>query len=196
MQKIVLASSNLGKIAEFSQLLCKKNYKIVPQNELNIHDAEETGLTFVENALIKARHASQASGLPALADDTGLVVDALNGAPGLYSARYAGEHGNSEANIAKVLAEMEGIVERRAYFYCCLVYLRHPLDPAPIIATGQLTGYITKEPYGTNGFGYDSIMFLPDLNCTVAELSAEQKNKLSHRAKALQVLQAELQYVY
>lgn len=188
MQKIVLASSNQGKIAEFSRLLGSENYKIIPQSELNIHDAEETGLTFVENALIKARHASAASGLPAIADDTGLVVEALNGAPGLYSARYAGEHGNSTANIAKVLSEMAGVTEREAYFYCCLVYLRHENDPAPIIATGRLDGIIAQEPSGTQGFGYDSIMFIPELNCTVAELTPEQKNKISHRAKALEQL--------
>lgn len=187
MEKIVLASSNKGKLVEFQRLLAPLHKHVIPQSDFKLTDAEETGLTFVENALIKARHASQQTGLPALADDSGLVVDALNGEPGIYSARYAGEHGNSAANITKLLAALDNVEQSQstAHFHCTLVYLRHSTDPEPIIASGNWYGEITQTAHGDGGFGYDPIFYVPDFNCTAAELGPEIKNQHSHRAVAM-----------
>lgn len=189
-EKIVLASSNSGKLREFEALFQGTNWQIIPQGQYQVSDAEETGLTFIENALLKARHASQVTGLPAIADDSGVVVDALNGAPGIYSARYAGKHGDREANCAKLLTAMADVPQgqRSARFYCCLVYLRDAQDPMPLIAQATLEGEIVKEPRGENGYGYDPLLWLPERGCTVAELSAAEKNQISHRGKALQQL--------
>jgi XTP/dITP diphosphohydrolase len=190
MQKIVLATNNLGKVKEFQKLLNNFHCEIIPQSFFNIPEAEETGLTFIENALIKARHAAQLTGLPALADDSGLVIDALNGAPGIYSARYAGEKNNFAHNINKVLIELQNIPEeqRSAHFCCVLAYLKYPSDPLPIIAQGAWEGRILSAPRGMQGFGYDPIFFVPTHNCSAAELSSNEKNKISHRAQALQQL--------
>lgn len=186
--KFVLASGNAGKLKEFQALL--PNKIILTQNELRIESIEETGLTFIENALLKARHASQASGLPALADDSGLVVPALGGEPGIYSARYAGKDQPAHEHYEKLLQQMTQRAkgDRQAYFYCCLVYLRHPLDPCPLITEGKWFGEITDKPRGKTGFGYDPVFYLPELECTAAELSPEQKNRLSHRGQALRLL--------
>jgi XTP/dITP diphosphohydrolase len=190
--KLVLASSNRGKLAEFGALLADSGYDVVPQSQLGVTDAEETGLTFVENALLKARHASRISGLPALADDSGLCVDHLGGAPGLYSARYSGSHGDAAANNAKLLRALEGVpAERRgAFFICVLVLLRHVEDPAPLIAEGRWHGRILTEGRGTGGFGYNPV-FLPDGYAqSVAEMADALKNHLSHRGQALVQLRA------
>lgn len=190
MAKIVLATNNSGKVNEFQTLLTHLKWEIIPQSTFNISSIAETGLTFIENALLKARHASQLSGLPALADDSGLVIDALDGAPGIYSARYAGEDAVFAANIHKVLTEMQGIpdVARTARFCCVLAYLKHPTDPLPIIAQGVWEGKILSEPRGEKGFGYDPIFWVPTHNCSAAELSFELKNSLSHRHLALEQL--------
>lgn len=192
--RIVLASGNAGKVTELRQLLAGSDIDLVPQTDLGVSDADETGLTFVENALIKARHAARATGLPALADDSGICVDALDGAPGLYAARYAGVHGDSAANNAKLLRELDGVpVERRtAYFIAVLVLLRHADDPAPLIAEGRWHGRILEAPRGTGGFGYDPL-FLPDgHDLGAGELDVDVKNRLSHRGQALAVLKARL----
>ena len=194
MQRIVLASSNSGKLAEFNALLASSGVEIVTQASLGIDDAEETGLTFVENALLKARHAAQQSGLPALADDSGLCVDALNGAPGLYSARYAGHHGDNAANNTKLLQVLKGVpTERRsAFFICALVLLQHADDPAPLIVEGRWHGHVLEAPRGVQGFGYDPL-FLPDgQTLSSAELDSASKNRLSHRGQALAQLRARL----
>ena len=190
MGKIVLASSNQGKLAEFKIMLADSGLNIIPQSEFNISDADETGLTFVENAILKARHASQACGLPALADDSGLEVDALDGAPGVFSARYAQEHGNFKANIEKVLSELKDVPEakRTARFQCVLAYLLHPRDPSPIISQGTWQGRILFEPTGTQGFGYDPIFYVPTHDCSAAELPEAEKNRISHRHMALEKL--------
>lgn len=185
--KFVLATGNAGKLKEFQTLLPGKI--ILTQNELGIESIEETGLSFIENALLKARHASQASGLPALADDSGLVVPALGGEPGIYSARYAGTGLPASAHYEKLLDRLQQAhVSREAYFYCCLVYLSHPLDPCPIIAEGKWLGEIAETAQGETGFGYDPVFYLPELGCTAAQLTAEQKNRLSHRGQALRLL--------
>ena len=194
MQRIVLASSNRGKLAEFNALLANSNLEIVTQASLGIGDAEETGLTFVENALLKARFAAQQSRLPALADDSGLCVDALNGAPGLYSARYAGRHGDNAANNAKLLQVLNGVpAERRtAFFICALVLLQHADDPAPLIVEGRWYGRVLEASRGAQGFGYDPL-FLPDgQTLSSAELDAASKNQLSHRGQALAQLRARM----
>ena len=190
MQKIVLASNNKGKVREFGEMLSTINMEVVPQADFNIEDADETGLTFVENAIIKARHASAIAGLPAIADDSGLEVDFLKGAPGIYSARYSGEGATDEKNLLKLLDALEGVPEekRTARFQCVLVYMRHAEDPTPIICQGAWEGVIITEPQGENGFGYDPIFYVPEYNCTSAQLKAEQKNKLSHRGIALAAL--------
>jgi XTP/dITP diphosphohydrolase len=190
--RIVLASGNAGKVIELEQLLTGSDVELVAQTSLGVDDADETGLTFVENALIKARHAARATGLPALADDSGICVDALNGAPGLYAARYAGTHGDSAANNAKLLRELDGVPpERRsAYFIAVLVLLRHADDPAPLIAEGRWHGRILEAPRGEGGFGYDPL-FLPDgHDVSAAELEPARKNRLSHRGQALALLKA------
>lgn len=190
MRSVVLASGNRGKLAEFGAMLAALDLDVVPQARFGVTDAEETGLTFVENALIKARHAARATGLAALADDSGLCVDALAGAPGLYSARYAGRHGDDAANNARLLAELANVADERrgAYFYCCLVLLRHAEDPSPLIAEGRWYGRVLHAPHGAGGFGYDPL-FLPEgQTVSAAELDEADKNRLSHRGLALQAL--------
>lgn len=194
MKTLVLASSNRGKLAEMQPLLDGCGFRLVPQSELGVADAIEDGLTFVENALIKARHACAVTGLPALADDSGLVVDALGGAPGLISAHYAGMHGDSAGNVAKLLAEMHGMVgeQRRARFHASIVLLRHAADPQPLIAQGNWEGLVLEAPRGNGGFGYDPIFFDPVLGAGAGELSAEVKNRASHRGQALERLREQL----
>ncbi|SFN56774.1 RdgB/HAM1 family non-canonical purine NTP pyrophosphatase [Dokdonella immobilis] len=185
--KLVLASGNAGKLVEMRELLGDLDIELVAQAGLGIADAEETASTFVENAILKARHASRQSGLPALGDDSGLCVDALDGAPGLYSARYAGRHGDSAANIARLLAELEGIPEsaRNAHFFCVIVLLLHAEDPMPLVAEGRWHGRILSTPRGHGGFGYDPVFFDPKHECSAAELDPAVKNRISHRGQAL-----------
>jgi XTP/dITP diphosphohydrolase len=194
MRRLVLASSNTGKLAELRPLLADTGLELVAQSELGVQDAIEDGLSFVENALIKARHACRQTGLPALADDSGLVVDALGGAPGLISAHYAGVHGDGPGNIARVLRELEGVPDERrtARFHCTLVLLRHALDPQPLIAEGSWEGRILQAPRGDQGFGYDPIFFDPVLQAGAGELPAATKNRASHRGRALAVLRERL----
>jgi len=190
MKRIVLASGNKGKVREINQILAGLDLEVVPQTEFDVPEIAETGLTFVENAILKARNAAQHTGLPAIADDSGLEVDALKGAPGIYSARYAGEGASDEQNLTKLLNTLEGVTEaeRTARFQCLLVYMEHELDPTPIICQGTWEGRITTAPQGENGFGYDPVFYVPSHDCTSAELSAEEKNRLSHRGQALQLL--------
>ncbi len=189
----VLATGNAGKIKEFSALLSSK--KCIPQRELGIEDAPETGETFIENALLKARHASTVSNMPSLADDSGLVIPALGGKPGIYSARFAGLNASSQDNMDLVLRELrEALLDGEkvdAYFYCVIVILQHAKDPTPVFGIGRLKGRIVFEPKGTNGFGYDPIFYLPEYECTLAELSADEKNKISHRARAVKALKSQ-----
>lgn len=191
---IVLASSNAGKVREFNQLLAGLHLEVVPQSRYHVPEAEETGLTFVENAILKARNAAQHAQRPALADDSGLEVDALNGAPGIYSARYAAPGASDTENLEKLLDMLKGVPEekRTARFQCVLVYLRHALDPTPLICHGTWEGRILFEPRGANGFGYDPVFFVPSRNCSAAELTADMKNSLSHRGQALRQLVAAL----
>ncbi|WGE68403.1 RdgB/HAM1 family non-canonical purine NTP pyrophosphatase [Actinobacillus equuli subsp. haemolyticus] len=192
--KVVLATGNKGKVKEMSDVLAQFGFDVVAQSEFGIESPEETGLTFVENALLKARYASKMTGLPAIADDSGLAVDALGGAPGLYSARYAGEEGNDQANRQKLLAEMQNVADekRSAKFVSCIVFLQHETDPTPKIALGECFGEILREERGQNGFGYDSLFFYPPKNCSFAELETSEKKKISHRAIALDVLKQQL----
>ncbi|WP_422103319.1 RdgB/HAM1 family non-canonical purine NTP pyrophosphatase [Vreelandella sp.] len=187
---LVLASGNAGKLREFNQLLSPLGLDVRPQSDFGVHDVEETGLTFVENALIKAREASRVSGLPALADDSGLEVDALHGAPGIYSARYAGEPKSDERNNEKLLAALSECAEgqRSGRYWCVLVYLRHAEDPVPVIVQRSWEGDILAHPRGEGGFGYDPLFWLPDQGMSVAELQSETKNRLSHRGRALHAL--------
>ncbi|MCX7216600.1 MAG: RdgB/HAM1 family non-canonical purine NTP pyrophosphatase [Burkholderiales bacterium] len=187
-QSLVLASNNAGKLAEFAQLLAPLGFAIKSQRELDIPEAEEPFGTFVENALAKARHASQLSGLPALADDSGICVPALGGAPGVQSARYAGEPRSDAANNAKLVSDIAAHADKSAYYYCVLVMVRHADDPQPIIADGVWHGQLIEQPRGQGGFGYDPYFFLPSLGKTAAELSSEEKNNLSHRGQALRAL--------
>jgi XTP/dITP diphosphohydrolase len=191
---IVLASSNAGKVREFNQLLGGLHIEVVPQSHFNVADAEETGLTFVENAILKARNAAQHTGLPALADDSGLEVDVLHGAPGIYSARYAAPGASDAENLGKLLAMLKDVPEgkRGARFQCVLVYLRHALDPTPLICQGTWEGRILSAARGTSGFGYDPVFFVPTHACSAAELPAQTKNALSHRGQALRQLLATL----
>jgi XTP/dITP diphosphohydrolase len=184
-QPVVLASGNAGKIREIQAIL--KAHPIVPQNQWKISEVEETGTTFVENAILKARHAALHCQLPAIADDSGLVVDALDGAPGVISARYAGIGASDEANVAKLLAELHGVPDelRTARFICVLVFMQHANDPTPVIAQGVWEGKILPQPVGENGFGYDPVFWVEDYQCSSAQLPAEVKNRLSHRGKAL-----------
>lgn len=193
-RRVVLASNNPGKAREFAQLLGGLHFDVVPQSEFGVPEIEETGLSFVENALLKARHAARYSGLPAIADDSGLEVDALAGAPGIYSARYAGHGASDEQNLRKLLDDLEQIPERErgARFQCLLVYLRHPTDPTPIICQGTWEGNILFAPRGANGFGYDPIFYVPTHQCSAAELPADAKNALSHRGQAIRRLVAAL----
>jgi len=195
-EKIVLASSNAGKLRELQAILANKQVTLLPQSDFNIPDAIEDGHSFVENAIIKARHASKLSGLPALADDSGLVVDALNGEPGIYSARYAGLSGDREtvdaANNELLLENLEQVPEedRSARFQCCLALVRFPEDPMPLICQGSWEGRILFDEAGANGFGYDPLFYVPDYDCASAELDPAEKNRISHRAQALQQLAA------
>lgn len=189
-ERIVLASNNAGKVREINQILASQAIQVVPQREFDIPDAEETGLTFVENAILKARQAARLSGLPAIADDSGLEVDALRGAPGIYSARYAGPGCSDQDNNRKLLEQLEAVPETRrsARFQCLMVYMRHAGDPTPIICQGTWEGIILTEPRGDNGFGYDPLFWVLGQNCSSAELGAEEKNRLSHRGQALRKL--------
>lgn len=195
MQEVVLATGNQGKVRELSELLQPLDWCVRPQSEWNFAEAEETGLTFIENAILKARHAARETNLPALADDSGLAVQALGGAPGIYSARYAGASASDTDNVNKLLSALERIPdhERQASFHCVLAFLRHAEDPTPIICHGTWHGEITHQPAGTGGFGYDPVFWLPSENCTAAELSKERKQILSHRGQALRQLIAQLQ---
>lgn len=194
MQRVVLASSNAGKLVELRDLLADSGIELIAQTELGIDDADETGLTFVENAILKARHASRLSGLSALADDSGLCVDALGGAPGLYSARYAGTHGDAAANNRKVLDVMRDIPvgQRDAHFHCSLALLHSADDPSPLIAEARWYGSILHAPRGDGGHGYDPLFFDPPSGLGAAEMSAADKNRISHRGKALDALRAGL----
>lgn len=189
-KRVVLATGNKGKVKEFSELLAGCDMHVVPQSDFAVPDVEETGLTFVENAIIKARHAAAHAGLPAIADDSGLEVDYLNGAPGIYSARYAGPGRGSDANNRKLLEALADVPEtlRSARFQCVLVYLRHADDPTPIICQGTWEGRILAAARGDAGFGYDPLFYVPTEDCSAAELSAERKNRLSHRGRALRCL--------
>ena len=192
MSQIVLASSNQGKIREIQAIL--QNQQILPQGQFNISDAEEIGSTFIENAIIKARHAATHSGLPAIADDSGLVVDALNGAPGVISARYAGMGASDQANIDKLLQAIQDVpaTQRNARFICVMVYMRHSLDPTPIVTQGVWEGHILPHNIGSNGFGYDPIFWVEAYQGSSAQLPPELKNTISHRAQALQALTRQL----
>ena len=187
-QVVVLASGNAGKLRELDKVLAPLDVSLQPQAQFNVPDAEETGLSFVENAIIKARAAAQHTGLPAIADDSGIEVDHLNGAPGIYSARYSGA--GDEANNVLLLQELGEIPEeqRSARFQCVLVYMRHALDPVPLICQGSWEGFILSEPRGENGFGYDPLFYLPDYQCSSAQLAPGIKNRISHRAKASRLL--------
>lgn len=194
-RKVVLASGNAGKVREINQLLAGLDINVVAQSDFGVPAVEETGLTFVENAIQKARNAAHHTGCPAIADDSGLEVDALGGAPGVHSARYAGDAADDAANVAKLLAALEHVpdAERRARFQCVIVYLRHAADPVPLIAQGTWEGRIARAPRGTNGFGYDPVFFVPTQGCTAAELPPDVKNALSHRGQALRALLAALE---
>ena len=192
MQKLVLASNNVGKVKEFQALLAPLNFQVIPQGDLGIPSAEEPHATFVENALAKARHASAASGLPALADDSGICAHALEGKPGVISARFAGEPANDAANNQKLIAELENSADRGAHYVCALVFVNSANDPEPLIVQTRWYGQIVAEPKGKNGFGYDPHFYLPDLKLTAAELDPNQKNLISHRGQALRELITQL----
>lgn len=194
-QKIVLASGNAGKLREFQQLLAGCGFEVLPQSAFNLSNADETGLTFVENAILKARHACAHTGLPAIADDSGLEVDALNGRPGIYSARYTGVDASDAENNAKLVQELSGVeaAQRTARYHCVLAFMRHAEDPTPVLCHGSWEGSILTEPRGTGGFGYDPLFFVPTHQCTAAELDKAEKNRISHRGKAMAELLARLQ---
>jgi XTP/dITP diphosphohydrolase len=187
MSKIVLASGNKGKLREFAEMFAPFNIDVLPQSDFNVPEAEETGLTFIENAIIKARNAALHTGLPAIADDSGIEVDYLLGAPGIYSARYSGEHATDESNLEALLQALDGVPdnERAARYQCVLVLMRHSKDPSPLIAQADWQGRILTAPTGNGGFGYDPIFWVPETECSAAELSSEQKHAISHRGKAL-----------
>lgn len=195
MNKLVLASNNQGKLREFAQLLAPLDFEVVPQADFDIPEADEPHHTFLENALEKARHAARLSGLPALADDSGLCVDALGGAPGVYSAHYAGEPRSDQRNNAKLLAELAGCSDRRAHYVCVLVLVRSADDPQPLVVEAEWHGEILAAPRGNGGFGYDPLFLVPEFGCSTAELAADQKNAISHRGKALKLLIARLRPV-
>ncbi|MFJ3459204.1 XTP/dITP diphosphatase [Scandinavium goeteborgense] len=190
MQKVVLATGNAGKVRELASLLNDFGLDVVAQTELNVESVEETGLTFIENAILKARHAAKVTGLPAIADDSGLAVDVLGGAPGIYSARYAGEDASDQQNLEKLLVALKDVPDdkRQAQFHCVLVYMRHAEDPTPLVCHGSWPGVMTREAAGNGGFGYDPIFFVPDVGKTAAELSREEKIAVSHRGQALKLL--------
>jgi XTP/dITP diphosphohydrolase len=191
-QRLILASNNGGKLKEFAQLLAPLGFSLHPQGEFNVPEAEEPHATFVENALEKARHASRLTGLPALADDSGVCVNALGGAPGVYSARYAGEPKSDARNNEKLIADLAPHADKSAYYYCVLVYVRHADDPQPVIADARWPGEIIDTPRGANGFGYDPYFLLPSLGKTAAELDPVEKNAVSHRGQALRALAEKL----
>ncbi|WP_297808050.1 RdgB/HAM1 family non-canonical purine NTP pyrophosphatase [uncultured Methylophaga sp.] len=197
MSQIVLASGNQGKLREFAQLLAPLNIDIVTQSELDVIEADETGLSFVENAILKARNACDQTGLPAIADDSGIEVDALRGAPGIYSSRYAGLDASDEDNVQALLKALDGAPEgeRSARFQCVLVFMRHAEDPTPLICQGTWHGQIMSEPTGDSGFGYDPVFFVPETDCSAAELSAQQKHAISHRGQAMRRFIQEFQYI-
>ncbi len=190
MQKVVLATGNAGKVRELASLLSDFGLDVVAQTELGVESAEETGLTFIENAILKARHAAQITGLPAIADDSGLAVDALGGAPGIYSARYAGGDASDQQNLEKLLDALKDVpdAERKARFHCVLVYMRHADDPTPLVCHGSWPGVIARQAAGNGGFGYDTIFFVPAEGKTAAELTHEEKSAISHRGQALKLL--------
>lgn len=190
MKKIVLATGNPGKVTELGQMLAPFAIEVLPQSQFDVSEVAETGTTFVENAIIKARHAAKITGLPAIADDSGLEVDFLKGAPGIYSSRFAGPNASDEDNWRKLLKELTGVPaeQRTARFQCVLVYMTHAADPTPVICQGTWEGVITEAPVGDNGFGYDPLFFVPDENCCSAQMDREQKNRLSHRGQALRLL--------
>ena len=193
MNRIVLASNNKKKVAELNDMLLGLNFKVMPQSDFLVESVPETGSTFVENAIIKARHAARITGLPSLADDSGLEVDALHGAPGVYSARYAGEPKSDARNNEKLLADLAGQADRRAHFVSLIVFVRHADDPQPIIAEGEWHGAIIDDYRGQGGFGYDPLFFLPEHGLTSAELDAVEKNRRSHRGQALARLVEQLE---
>ena len=193
IQKLVLASNNAGKVREFQALLAPLNFQVIPQGELGIPSAEEPHHTFIENALAKARHASAASGLPALADDSGICAHALNGQPGVLSARFAGDPANDAANNQKLIQELKGQINRGAHYVCALALVNSADDPEPTIVQTRWYGTLIEDPKGTNGFGYDPYFFLPELGLTAAELEPEKKNAISHRGQALRELIIQLQ---
>ena len=195
MKKLVLASGNPGKLRELAAILDDLGYELHPQSEFGVGEVAETGTTFVENAIIKARHAAQHTGLPALADDSGIEVDALDGAPGVYSARFSGENASDAANNALLVEKLRGVAaaDRSARYRAVIVLLRHAADPSPLICEGSWEGMIQLTPAGEGGFGYDPYFFLPELGCTSAELSADEKNRISHRGQALAELKRRLQ---
>jgi XTP/dITP diphosphohydrolase len=192
MNKIIIASNNPGKLREFAALLHTLDFAAVPQAALGVSEAEEPHITFVENALAKARHASRATGLPALADDSGICALALHGAPGVHSARFAGEPKSDQRNNEKLVAELQSHADRRAFYYCALVLVMHADDPHPLIADGEWYGEVIDTPRGAGGFGYDPYFFLPEYGLTAAELSPDIKNRISHRGKAMQALAEKL----
>ncbi|MDO9421415.1 MAG: RdgB/HAM1 family non-canonical purine NTP pyrophosphatase [Herminiimonas sp.] len=185
---LILASNNAGKLKEFSALLAPINFDLHTQSEFNVPEAEEPHVTFVENAIAKARHAARLTGKPALADDSGVCVNALGGAPGVYSARYAGEPKSDQSNNEKLIADLAAHEDKSAYYYCVLVFVRHADDPQPVIADGRWNGEMIATPRGQGGFGYDPYFWIPELQKTAAELSSEEKNRLSHRGQALRAL--------
>ncbi|MBY8258724.1 XTP/dITP diphosphatase [Vibrio fluvialis] len=190
MKKIVLATGNQGKVREMADLLADFGFDVVTQSEFNVSEVAETGTTFIENAIIKARHAAKETGLPAIADDSGLEVDYLGGAPGVYSARYAGEDASDQQNLEKLLDAMKDVPEaqRSARFHCVLVLMRHENDPTPLVCHGKWEGRILTQAHGSNGFGYDPIFFVPEENCASAQLEPVRKKQLSHRGQALKKL--------
>lgn len=192
MKRVVIASNNQGKLREIGRILEPLALEVVPQSALGVPDVAEPFGTFIENALVKARHASQHTGLPALADDSGICVDALGGAPGVYSARYAGQPSSDARNNARLLAELEPYSDRRAHYYCVIVLLQHAEDPEPLIAEGAWYGEILREYRGDGGFGYDPLFLIPELGKTGAEIPLDEKNKISHRGKALEALRMKL----
>jgi XTP/dITP diphosphohydrolase len=185
--KIILASNNAGKLKEFNELFANESLVFIPQSEFNVSDAVEDGLSFVENAILKARHACALTHLPAIADDSGLEVDALNGEPGIYSARYGGEHGNDQKNNQLLLEKLKNTPSdsRTARFQCVLAFMRHENDPTPLVCQASWDGFILEKERGTNGFGYDPLFWVPEKDCSSAELSKVEKNKISHRGQAL-----------
>ena len=196
MNKIVLASGNKGKLREFAQLFAPLDIEVVPQSDFDVPEAEETGLSFVENAIIKARNACEYTGLPAIADDSGIEVDFLLGAPGIYSSRFAGENASDADNLSALIAALSGVPdkERSARYQCLLVMMRHSKDPTPLICQADWQGRILREPLGEGGFGYDPIFWVPELECSAAQLTPEQKHAISHRGKAIRKFINEVQH--